>query len=57
MITIVVCFALCAKQVFHAMHSVLLHRLGIYIVVFSIPRLLNPDTRQQVGSMDARAFI
>ena len=57
MITIVVCFVLCAKQVFHAMHSVLLHRLGIYIVVFSIPRLLNPDTRQQVGSMDARAFI
>ena len=38
------------------MHSVLLHPLGIYMVVFSIPRLLNPDTRQQVGSMDAHAF-
>ena len=39
------------------MHSALLHPLGIYMVVFSIPRLLNPDTRQQVGLVDAHVLV
>ena len=31
------------------MHSIFLNHLGIYLVVFSIPKLLDPGTQQQVG--------
>ena len=38
-----------SKQVFHAMHSVLLHRLGTFLLLFSIPKLLNKRSRPEVG--------
>ena len=38
-----------ATQVFHAMHSLLIHPLAIYAVVFDIRKLLDPATREQVG--------
>ena len=44
-------FVVVVPQVFHAMHSLLTHPLGIYAVVFDIRKLLNPDTREQVGSV------
>ena len=31
------------------MHSVLLNRFGVYVIVFSIPKLLNKKTQQEVG--------
>merc|ERR1719174_1620089 len=36
------------QDVFHAMHSLLTHPLGIYAVVFDIRKLLDPATREQV---------
>ena len=42
-------FVVVIPQVFHAMHSLLTHPLGTYAVVFDIRKLLNPDTREQVG--------
>merc|ERR1719174_3107818 len=35
------------QDVFHAMHSLLTHPLGIYAVVFDIRKLLDPATREQ----------
>ena len=42
-------FVVAVPQVFHAMHSLLTHPLGIYAVVFDIRKLLDPATREQVG--------
>ena len=36
------------------MHSIFLNHLGIYMVVFSIPKLLDPRTRPQVGEDSVR---
>ena len=41
-------FVVVVPQVFHAMHSLLTHPLGIYAVVFDIRKLMNPTTREQV---------
>lgn len=38
-----------STQVFDAMHSVFLNQLGVYIVVFSIVKLLQPQTKDQVA--------
>ena len=42
-------FVVVVTQVFHAMHSLLMHPLAIYAVVFDIRKLLDPATREQVG--------
>ena len=50
-------FVVVVPQVFHAMHSLLTHPLGIYAVVFDIRKLLNPATREQVGCVTRQLHI
>ena len=37
------------NQVFDAMHSVFMNQLSVYMAVFSIPRLMDPSTQEEVG--------
>ena len=48
---------LSSNQVFHAMHSVLLNQLVVYAIVFSIPKLLSPDTQAEVGYLTSHAYL